>query len=81
MPGTRPGMTQQQAPGIIAPDSEHMRALSRLGDPAMIHLIRRKRAHFALLDVKIGSLEGRGLFGLTGFLLKVAAWIRRQARC
>ena len=74
-------MTQQQAPGIIALDSEHMRVLSRLADPAMIHLTRRKRAHFARVDVKMGSLGGRGLFGLTGFLLKVAAWIRRQAHC
>jgi hypothetical protein len=74
-------MTQQQAHGIIAPDSEHMRALSRLGDPGIVHMTRRKRAHFALLDVKIASLAGRGLFGLTGILAKVAAWIRRQARC
>src|SRR5262249_42204841 len=35
-------------------------------------LTRRKRAHFALLHVKIGSLEGRGLFGLA-ILLKVAS--------
>jgi hypothetical protein len=66
---------------IIALDSERMRALSRLADPAMIHLTRRKRAHFARLDAKIGSLAGRGLVGLTGILLKVATWIRRQARC
>ena len=74
-------MTKPQLPEIIAPVSEHMRLLSRLADPRIIQLTRRKRAHFALLHVKIGSLEGRGLFGLAGILLKVAAWIRRQARC